>query len=145
MKREVFFNLCFLFRFGYGILLFIEFFCWIGLDLILIPFCFGLLGSPWKCLFSRFFDIYIYIYILLSLSLFSNICVHSIFFLGFCFGKHLLIYFLALKHLLIAFSIKEDKPLKSVNCNQKEREQSLSERRRPLELQPHRQRKICHH
>ena len=35
-------------RFGYEILLFIEFFCWIGLDLILvlITFCFGLLGSP---------------------------------------------------------------------------------------------------
>ena len=37
-----------LFRFGYEILLFIEFFRCIGLDLILvlIPFCFGLLGSP---------------------------------------------------------------------------------------------------
>ena len=37
-------------RFGYEILLFIEFFCWIGLDLILvlIPFCFGLLFSITK-------------------------------------------------------------------------------------------------
>ena len=50
-------------RFGYEILLFIEFFCWIGLDLILvlIPFCFPSL----------------------SLSLFSNICVHSFFFFFF--------------------------------------------------------------
>ena len=83
----------------------LSFFCWIGLDLILvsIPFCFPSL----------------------SLSLFSNICVHSFFFffffLGFWFGKHLLICFTGLKHLLIAFSIKENKPLKSVNCNQKER------------------------
>ena len=92
-------------RFWYEILLFIKFFCWIGLDLILflIPFCFPSL----------------------SLSLFSNICVHSFFFfffLGFWFGKHLLICFTGLKHLLIAFGIKENKPLKSVNCNQKERE-----------------------
>ena len=33
----------FFFRFGYEILLYIKFFCWIGLDLILvlIPSCFG--------------------------------------------------------------------------------------------------------
>ena len=39
----------FFFRFGYEIL-YIEFFCWICLDLILVlfPFCFGFLGSPWK-------------------------------------------------------------------------------------------------
>ena len=47
-------------RFGYEILLFIEVFCWIGLDLILvqIPFFFPSL----------------------SLSLLSNICIHSFFF-----------------------------------------------------------------
>ena len=54
-------------RFGYEILLFIEFFCWIGLDLILvlIPFCFPSL----------------------SLSLFSNICVLSFFFPGVLIWK----------------------------------------------------------
>ena len=41
-----------IFRFGYEILVF----CWIGLDLILvlIPFCFRFLGSPWKCSFHQF-------------------------------------------------------------------------------------------
>ena len=79
----------------------------------------------WKCL-----DL-ILVLISLSLSLFSNICVHSFFFFGggggVLFGKHLLICLAALKHLLIAFNIKEKKPLKSVNCNKKEREQSSSE------------------
>ena len=38
----------------------LSFFCWIGLDLILvlIPFCFGFLGSPSKCLFSQVSDIF---------------------------------------------------------------------------------------
>ena len=62
----------------------LSFFCWIGLDLILvlILFCFGLLDSPWKCLFSQFFDFFPYFGLQksLSLSLFSNICVHSGFF-----------------------------------------------------------------
>ena len=51
------------FRFGYEIL-YIEFFGWIGLDLILVlfPFCFRFLGSPWKCLFSQFLDIFFFLF-----------------------------------------------------------------------------------
>ena len=39
-------------RFGYKTLLLIEFFCWVGLDLI--RFCFGFLESLSKWLFSQF-------------------------------------------------------------------------------------------
>ena len=38
-------------RFGYKMLLLIECFCWVGLDLI--RFCFGFLDSLSKCLFSQ--------------------------------------------------------------------------------------------
>ena len=75
------------FRFGYKILLFIEFFYWIGL----IPLCFRLLGSPWKCMFSQIFYFFSYFGLQKSLSipLFSNICIHRFFFFfdlenGFC-------------------------------------------------------------
>ena len=45
-----FFISFFFFRFGYEMLLFIEFFCCIGLDLTLalIRFCFVFLSSPWN-------------------------------------------------------------------------------------------------
>ena len=42
------------FRFGYEMLLLIEFFCWIGLDLIC--FCFGFLDSLSKCFFVKFIN-----------------------------------------------------------------------------------------
>ena len=60
------------------------FFVW----LVLIPLCFGLLGSPWKCLFSQFFDFFPYFGLQKSLSLspFSNICIHRFFFFLFLWG-----------------------------------------------------------
>ena len=42
------------FRFGYEMLLLIEFFCWIGLDLI--RFCFGFLDSLSKRFFVKFIN-----------------------------------------------------------------------------------------
>ena len=79
----------------------LSFFCWIGLDLILvsIPFCFPSL----------------------SLSLFSNICVHSFFFPGVLIWKTPFDPFHRVKTPFDSLQLKENKLLKSVNCNQKER------------------------
>ena len=52
--RTLFFFFSPFFRFGYEMLLFIEFFCWIGLDLI--RFSFGFLDSLSKRFFVKFIN-----------------------------------------------------------------------------------------
>ena len=57
----------------------------------------------------------------LSLSLFSNIYVHSFFFPGVLIWKTPFDPFHRVKTPFDSLQLKENKPLKLVNCNQKER------------------------